>query len=201
MKIGPQFKIARRLGERVFPKTQSSKFNITRANPGKGKKRGGTEYGTQLIEKQKARYTYNVSEKQFGNYVKRARVQKTGTPASNLFTLLETRLDNVVFRMGLVPSRRFARQIIGHGHVTVNGRRVNIPSYEVSVNDVIGVRQQSRDSGVFKSYEERAKNYKAPNWLNADADKKEAKIAALPTLGEGESNLNFGTILEFYSRV
>lgn len=200
MKIGPQFKIARRLGERVFPKTQSSKFTISGTTKGTGKKRGASEFGTQLIEKQKARYTYNVSEKQFANYVKRARTQ-TGTPATNLFKLLETRLDNVVFRMGLAPSRRFARQMVGHGHVMVNGRRMNIPSYQVSVNDVVTVRSQSRDSGVFKNYEERMKSYKAPNWINADFDKKEAKIVAEPAAGDSESNLNFGTILEFYSRV
>jgi len=201
MKIGPQYKIARRLGARIFPKTQSAKFTL--AGPEKKRGRGratSTEYSSQLIEKQKAKYTYGISEKQFANYIKKVRDMK-GAPAANLFKQLENRLDNVVFRLGLVGSRRFARQAVSHGHIRVNGRRLDIPSYQVRVNDVISIRPSSANNGIFKDIAERQKEYQIPAWLAFDYGKLEGSVQAEPQTGDAEANLNFTSILEFYSRV
>ncbi|HEY4476457.1 MAG TPA: 30S ribosomal protein S4 [Candidatus Paceibacterota bacterium] len=207
MKTGPKFKICRRLGERIFPKCQTTKFTISSgglAKPGKAgggrRSRSASDYGSQLREKQKARYTYGVNERQFRNYVERSRKLKTGNPLLNLGQLVESRLDNVVYRLGLVSSRAFARQVVGHGHILVNGRRVTIPSYAVSVGDVISIRSQSRDNGVFREVAERLKEVEPPSWLLYTADR-EAKVVAEPMLEEAESNLNLSAIIDFYSRV
>ena len=206
MKIGPQYKIARRLGERVFPKTQTTKFTVSGTE--KKAKQGGkhgrktlTAYGAQLLEKQKARYTYRVSEKQFSNYVKKVQAKKGTSHVADLFKALESRLDNVVFRLGLVGSRSFARQAVSHGHIMVNGRRVTIPSCAIRVGDKIAIRQQSKDNGAFRNLAEKLQTYTAPTWLSYDIGSNEGVIKTEPTLGVGESNLNFNSILEFYSRV
>lgn len=204
MKIGPKYKIARRLGERVFPKTQTTKFSTAgagRKKPLKNARGGVTEYGLQLIEKQKARYTYCVTEKQFRQYADEAKGAKSDTPAVHLYRRLETRLDNVVFRLGLVSSRLFARQAVAHGHILVNGRRVTIPSYRVKTGEVISIRSQSRQNGIFTNLAEKQKNLQVPNWIDYQPEKVEGTVRGLPILGEGETNINFGTILEFYSRV
>ncbi len=206
MIIGPKFKIARRLGDRIFSKTQTSKFTISgteRKVMGKrgGGRRGGSEYGRQLLEKQKARFTYGVSEHQFRNYVLAARAKKGSNPAGELLTALESRLDNAVFRLGLVKSRLAARQAVAHGHILVNGRRTNVPSYTVKAGDKISVRVGSRTSGLFNDLAERLKEYTAPTWLVYDEAKWEGEIKARPELSAGESTINFSSILEFYSRV
>ena len=205
MKIGPQYKIARRLGERVFPKTQTTKFTVSgtekKQSKGKHGRKNMTAYGQQLLEKQKARYTYRVSEKQFGNYVKKAHTAKHSSPVANLFKALETRLDNVVFRLGFVGSRSFARQACSHGHIMVNGRRVTIPSCTLRVGDKISIRPQSKDNGAFRNLAEKRQNYTLPTWLSYDETSGEGEIKAEPVMGVGESNLNFNSIIEFYSRV
>jgi small subunit ribosomal protein S4 len=204
MKIGPKYKIARRLGDRIFPKTQTSKFTISgtekRVTSKRGR-RGNGEYGAQLIEKQKARYTYGVSEKQFSNYVKKSRTKKGSNPASELSTFLESRLDNTVFRLGLVKSRQAARQAVSHGHIMVNGRRTRVPSYSVKAGDKITVRPESRASGLFRDLSEKMKEYTVPAWLSYDEEKWTGTVMALPQVLAGESTLNFSSILEFYSRV
>lgn len=204
MKIGPKFKIARRLGERIFSKTQTSKFTISgteRRRVGKRGRRNISEYGQQLIEKQKARLTYGVTEKQFINYVRRARAEKNRTPDLELGHLLESRLDNVVFRLGLVRSRLAARQAVTHGHILVNSRRMNVPSYAVRSGDQVSVRPGSRESGLFRDLTERLKEYTAPTWLIYDPDQWSGSVRAEPQLEAGGSTLNFSSILEFYSRV
>lgn len=206
MKTGPKYKICRRLGERIFPKCQTTKFAISGTGAAKTGKtmgrrsRSASDYGSQLREKQKARYTYGINERQFRNYVRRSRAIKTGNPLLNLGQLVESRLDNVVFRLGLVPSRAFARQVVGHGHILVNGGRVTIPSYAVAVGDVVSIRLPSRDNGVFREVAGRLKEYEPPSWLLYVADR-EAKVVAPPALEEAESNLNFSAIIDFYSRV
>jgi len=207
MKVGPKFKICRRLGSRVFTKCQTTKFSISgSAAKGAGQPRARrprplSEYGRQLIEKQKARYTYCLKERQLASYVVKVRREARGNPTARLFQLLESRLDNVVFRLGLANSRLFARQIITHGHITLNGRRVNIPSAAVKVGDSIGIRPQSRAGGMFKNLEEKLKNYEPPAWLLWDEQVQVGKVVAEPVIGEAEVDVNFGAILEFYSRV
>jgi small subunit ribosomal protein S4 len=204
MRVGPKYKIARRLGDRIFPKTQGTKFTVSgtekKQHGKKGGRRGGSEFGLQLIEKQKAKYTYGVSEKQFGNYVKATRTGKL-SPSAGLYQALERRLDNVVFRIGLVHSRAFARQAVSHGHILVNGRRLTIPSYSVRENDVIGIRPGSKDNGIFRELAEKLKDRRAPNWLEVDPLKFTATVKGLPSYKDKEPNLNFESILEFYNRV
>lgn len=203
MKIGPKYKICRRLGEKVFPKCQTAKFVIApdRKKKGKHASRGLSEYGQQLLEKQKVKYTYGISEKQFANYVKAIKAVKGSNHSEALFKVLESRLDNIVFRMGLVGTRRFARQAVSHGHITVNGRRVTVPSSQIKVGDKVAIRKESRDNGIFKGLEERLKGYTAPNWVIYDLGKNDGEVKAAPAMGAGETTLHFNTIFEFYSRV
>lgn len=204
MRVGPKYKIARRLGDRIFPKTQGTKFTVSGTEKKQRGKKGGrrnvSEYGTQLIEKQKAKYTYGVSEKQFSNYVKATRGGKEA-PAAGLYRALETRLDNVVFRMGLVNSRAFARQAVSHGHIMVNGRKVTIPSCTLREGDVVSIRPGSKDNGIFRELAEKMKERQAPNWLSVDPLKVEGTLKGLPSYKDKEPNLKFESILEFYSRV
>ncbi len=205
MKIGPKYKICRRLGDRVFSKCQTTKFTVSGTNRKKqGKRRGNvSEYGLQLLEKQKARYTYGISEKQFSNYVKKVRAnQKAGSdPTQELYQALEARLDNVIFRAGLVNSRIFARQVVSHGHIMVNGRRVTVPSYQMKIGDKFSIRPQSREKKMFQYFEENKKDHQLPEWLAFDTDKKEGELKGLAVLADDPTTLSFRTILEFYSRV
>lgn len=205
MKIGPKYKICRRLGDRVFSKCQTTKFTISGTMPkSNGKRRRGkvSEYGQQLIEKQKIRYTYGVSEKQFSNYVNKSKTKKNEAgPAGSLFLALESRLDNAVFRTGVVNSRAFARQIVSHGHVLVNGKKVTIPSYQVRAGEVISIKENRKSSKIYQDIEERLKDQTPPAWIVFDPKKLEAEVKGVPTFKEGESGLGFRTVIEFYSRV
>lgn len=205
MRIGPKYKIARRLGERIFPKTQTTKFVVSgmearSRNSNNKRRKKMSDFGRQLLEKQKAKYTYGVSERQFVGYVSKARAA-TGNPGEKLFKLLENRLDNVVFRMGLVRSRAFARQAVAHGHITVNGRKLTIPSYQVKIGDKIAIRPGSRDNGIFRELTEKMKEYTAPAWILVDPSTGDGEIKGEPLVKEGEPILQFSSILEFYSRV
>src|SRR5665213_1556341 len=148
MITGPRYKIAKRLGASVFEKAQTQKFALAAERVGrvrKGRPRGASEYGKQLLEKQKVKVTYGVGERQFSRYVREA-VEAGGNPVEHLHQTLELRLDNVLYRLGLAKTRRFARQMASHGHVTMNGRRINVPSAAVKVGDRIAVREGSRKS-------------------------------------------------------
>ncbi len=209
MKIGPKFKIARRLGARIFPKTQTTKFSISGTEQ-KGKKSSGksshrartiSEYGLQLIEKQKVRYAYGLKERQLATYVKTIRRRTKINPITELFKFLEWRLDNVVYRSGLATSRAFARQLVTHGHILVNGRRLNVPSHQLKTDDVVSVRPASQTSGAFKNLPEYLKQYHGPAWLAFDPKLMTAKVKGEPIMGETDLDVNYGSILEFYSRV
>lgn len=203
MKIGPKYKIARRLGAAVFDKTQTQKFMLSEARHAKGRGRGRrpqiSGYGLMLIEKQRVRYTYGVSEKQLSNYVKKASAIKGGTPAENLYKLLETRLDNVVYRLGLANSRQFARQMVSHGHITVNGTKTRIPSYTVTEGMKIGIREGSKGSPMYADLAKKLQNYTAPKWLKFNVEKLEAEIVGTPVF-ESDGAINLNTVFEYYSR-
>ncbi|MBP6926451.1 MAG: 30S ribosomal protein S4 [Candidatus Pacebacteria bacterium] len=201
MKIGPKYKICRRLGAQVFEKCQTPKFVAAESNKkgGKGKRgKAATNFAIQLLEKQKVRFSYGVSEKQFYNYVKKALVVKKGAPTEKLSESLERRLDNVVYRLGLANSRALARQMVAHGHFVVKGKRVTVPSYNTSVGDVISIREGSRSKALFQNLDTRLKNYTSPNWLSFDIAKGEAVVKALPN--QPESYLDYNAVIEFYSR-
>lgn len=201
MKSGPKYKICRRLGSNVFEKCQTQKFAVTegRVQKGKsGKRKTMSTFGQQLLEKQKIRFSYGISEKQFSNYVKKASSQKAKTTSKALYDMLESRLDNVVYRLGLASTRRLGRQMVSHGHIVVNGRKVTIPSYSVSRDDVVAIREGSRSSVLFSDLVKKLKDYSQPAWLNMNAEKGEAKVIGTP--GDTDSVFNWDAVLEFYSR-
>ncbi len=200
MKLGPKFKIARRLGAPIFEKTQTAKFKATIGEK-KGKKPASkSDFARQLIEKQKMRFTYGVSEKQFAGYAKKVIASGSHTPASDLFIKLETRLDNVVYRLGLTTTRQFARQVVSHGHILVNGRKLNIPSYEVKPGDLIEIRQGSKTNGIFKEFEEKIKTIETPTWLTWNIERKQGSALRLPTTEGQELLFDLSAVLEYYKR-
>ncbi len=201
MKIGAKYKMCRRLGSGVFEKCQTQKYtqSETKKTRSTGKRpKQLSDYGRQLIEKQKVRFSYGVSERQLGTYVEKATHVKGMTVTDKLYELLETRLDNVVYRLGFAPTRRFARQLVSHGHFTVNGTKVTIPSLEVRVGDVIAVREGSRKSVIFQDMGPKMKTYTWPQWLKFTPESLQAEIAGKPK--NDEQFLQLDTVLEFYSR-
>lgn len=201
MKIGPKYKIARRLKAPVFEKTQSQKFALREER--KGKKRSfskpKTDYGLQLNEKQKARMFYVVTEKQFSNYVKQA-LAKKGSPATNLLKSLEHRLDNIVWRAGILPTHLSARQAVAHGHFLVNGKKVYVPSYSVKEGDIISIREGSQKSKLFSKLEENESETKLPEWLVWDSKKREITVKSAFSGDAAELLFDPGQIIEYYQR-
>jgi small subunit ribosomal protein S4 len=203
MIIGPKYKIARRLNAPVFEKTQTPKYALSLSRKGKtnkGRPKAKTNYGRQLDEKQKARYTYGINDRQFSKYVKHILATKGINQSEKLLETLENRLDNVVYRTGLATTRRFARQMVSHGHIIVNGSRVTVPSFEVSVGDIVGVRTNSLKSNLFATLDERFKTYTTPAWLSFDLEKRSAKVQGVPKVGSGDLLFDPKAVLEFYSR-
>ncbi|MFA6520220.1 MAG: 30S ribosomal protein S4 [Candidatus Paceibacterota bacterium] len=196
----PKFKICRRLGPGVYDKCQTAKFasSATKTLPGGKRPKAPTEYGAQLIEKQKIRFSYGISERQLSNYVKKASSTKGAGTAEKLFESLESRLDNVVYKMGLGASRRATRQMVSHGHFIVNNHRVTIPSFELKVGDVIKIREGSKVKKIFENLAGRLKDYTAPAWVSFDPGAMEGKILGKPK--NTESFLDLNAVLEFYSR-
>lgn len=165
---------------------------------GQGRKKM-SEYGIQLREKQKVRRIYGILEKQFRGYFEIAERQK-GVTGENLLRILELRLDNVVYRMGFGESRAEARQLVRHGHFTVNGSKVNIPSYQVGLNDLIAVKADSKSTDKFKELAENAAGKTAPQWLSINAEMMEARIVALPVREDIDLPIEEHLIVELYSR-
>ncbi len=205
MKLGPKFKIARRLGAPIFEKTQTAKFKLSAESKGpaggKGKRPGSkSDFARQLIEKQKARFTYGISERQFAKYVNNVIESKSHAPAADVFIKLETRLDNVIYRLGLAATRQFARQVVSHGHILVNGRKLNVPSYVVRPGDVISVREGSKANGIFKELDEKVKTLQTPAWLAWNAEKRQASALRLPSIDGQDLLFDLSAVLEYYKR-
>ncbi len=201
MLIGPRYKKARYLGAAVFRKTQTPKYAMRMQAKTKTTKRRSTksEFGRQLLEKQKARYSYGISGGQFTNYVKAA-LKTTGDNAKNLLRILEGRLDNVVLRAGFALSRAAARQMVNHGHILVNGKRVNIPSYQVRIGDILTIREGSKKKVIFTKLDEELKTTKAPAWISVNPEKKEIKVEGEPVTDMSELLFDVRAVLEFYTR-
>lgn len=201
MKTGPQYKICKRLGSSIYEKCQTQRFQLSEARSAKNKKRRrpGSEYNRQLIEKQKLRLTYGLSEKQFSHYIQKA-LENHINPQETLFQSLESRLDSVIYRMGLAGTRRMARQVVSHGHVTVNGKRITIPSYRVRPTDVLRVREGSRTSPLFANANERLLEYKAPEWVKFDPSTFEGAMHKLPLFTRGDSGVDMQAVFEYYTR-
>ena len=203
---GPACKICRREGTKLFLKGDrctSGKCALDRRNTAPGQHGAANkkmrEYGLQMREKQKTRRYYGVLEKQFVNYFEEAD-RKEGMTGENLICLLERRLDNVVYRMGFAASHKEARQLVLHGHFTVNGKKVNIPSLIIKAGDVISVKEASRDSVKFKALAEAAATANAPKWLEVKAEAMTATVLTLPAREDVDFDFNEQLIVELYSK-
>ncbi|MFP4467587.1 MAG: 30S ribosomal protein S4 [Bacteroidales bacterium] len=197
--LGPKTKIARKLGDPIFGADKSfEKKNYPPGQHGQMKKRRKrSEYGVQLLEKQKAKYTYGLLERQFLNTFKKANSMK-GITGEVLLQLLEARLDNVVFRLGIAPTRRGARQLVSHRHITVNDQIVNIPSYTLRPGDIVGVREKSQSlEAISDSLASRSGNYP---WLEWDQDLKKGKLLNYPERDVIPENIKEQLIVELYSK-
>ncbi|MEX2028867.1 MAG: 30S ribosomal protein S4 [Candidatus Paceibacterota bacterium] len=197
----PKFKICRRLGPGVYDKCQTPKFRAPTFKgglPGARRKRAPSEYGAQLIEKQKIRFSYGISERQLSNYVKKAIHFKGVGTADKLYEGLELRLDNVIYRMGLGNSRRAARQMVSHGHFIVNDTKVTVPSHELKPGDIIKIREGSKGKKIFDNLAEKLKDYSSLPWVSFDLNSMEGRILDKPK--NIESFLDLNAVLEFYSR-
>jgi small subunit ribosomal protein S4 len=196
---GPKSKIARKFGEPIFgPDKAFEKKNYPPGMHGSAKRRKKmSEYGIQLQEKQKAKYTYGILEKQFRNTFEKAS-KKSGITGVILLQLIESRLDNMVYRFGIAPSRSSARQLVGHKHITVNGNVVSIPSYLVKVGDIVGVREKSQTLEIItNSLEGRVNKY---SWLEWDREKMRGKFISYPTREEIPETIKEQLIVELYSK-
>ena len=196
---GPKTKIARKFGEPIFgPDKVLQKRNFPPGQHGQNRRRKTSEYGIQLREKQKAKYTYGVLEKQFRNLFEKASSMK-GITGEILLQLLESRLDNVVYRLGVAPTRAAARQLVLHRHVTVNGAVVNIPSYQVKPGDVVGVREKSKSLEVIADALAGFNHTKYP-WIEWDETVKAGKFLHVPAREDIPENIKEQLIVELYSK-
>ena len=168
-------------------------------NPGGQRRTKKSEYGMQMTEKQKVKFVYGILEKQFRMYYEKAE-RMNGNTGELLLSLIERRLDNVVYRLGFASTRREARQLVNHGHYTVNGKRVNIPSYMVGVGDVVAVCEKSVSSTRFKMLKEADKFVAAPKWLDRDKNNLQGKVIALPARDDIDFEVAENLIVEYYSK-
>ena len=201
---GPSCRLCRREGQKLFLKGErcyGSKCALEKRNYAPGQhgqnRKKQSEYGNQLREKQKAKRFYGVQETQFRNMFEKA-ANKQGKTGENLLIMLETRLDNVVFRLGFAASRKEARQLVTHGHFTINGKKADIPSMEVKAGDVIAVKSKSQQSPKFKEVKDM--QITVPAWMDVDVNKLEGKILALPTRDQIDTPIAEHLIVELYSK-
>ena len=195
---GPKSKISRRFNEEIFgPSKALKKKSYPPGQHGRGRRKKQSEYAVQLAEKQKAKYIYGVLEKQFANLFEKAH-RKGGITGENLLALLESRLDNTVYRLGIAPTRRAARQFVSHRHIMVNGNLVNIPSYALGVGDVISVRERSKSMEAINN--SISNNSNQMEWLEFNPDTKTGKVIASPERIQIPENINEQLIVELYSK-
>jgi small subunit ribosomal protein S4 len=197
--IGPKSKIARKFGQAIFGDDKAfEKRNYPPGQHGGNKRRAKkSEYAIQLMEKQKAKYTYGILERQFRNLFKKA-TASNGITGEVLLQLCESRLDNVVFRMSIAPSRSAARQLVSHRHITVNGSIVNISSYQVQAGDVIGVREKSKSLDVIAT--SLSNNSEVYEWITWNSDTKQGTYVSVPARVQIPENINEQFIVELYSK-
>ena len=195
---GPQSKIARRFNEPIFgPDKALERKNYGPGQHGNNRRSKKSEYAGQLAEKQKAKYTYGILEKQFSNLFKEA-LRRKGVTGENLLQMCEMRLDNVVFRLGIAPTRRAARQLVTHNHITVNSENINIPSYALKVEDVVSVRERSKSLEVIVN--SISANRGQMDWLEFNPETKVGKVIAVPERSQIPENIKEQVIVELYSK-
>ncbi len=197
--IGPKTKVARKFGEAIYgPDKVFEKKNYPPGQHGANRRKKTSEYGTQLKEKQKAKYTYGLLERQFSNLFKRAQRTK-GVTGEVLLGFLESRLDNVVYRLGIAPTRAAARQLVGHRHITVDGEVVNIPSYSLKAGQVIGVREKSKSLEVIAS-SLTSSNAQRYSWIEWDRHSMTGKFLNMPERSDIPENIKEQLIVDLYSK-
>ncbi len=199
--VKSKYKIAKRLGAHIFEKTQSQKFALSEARTKKIKRggRGGSDYGRQLLEKQRVRFTYSITEGKLAAYADKAYTQRN--PAEALHKALEERLDSAVYRAGFALTRRSGRQMVSHGHIVVNGKRVNVASYSVKKGDIITVREGSRKSALFAHLNEPDRAaWPVPQWMTVDNGLMRIEVTGSPAYVSTDVVLDYPAVFEFYSR-
>jgi len=203
---GPACRICRRLAEKLYLKGEkcySPKCPFERRPYAPGqrsmRRRKVSDRGLQLREKQKGRSTYGLLERQFRRYYREA-VRRKGITGEDLLRILEMRLDNVVYRLGFADSRNQARQLVRHGHISLNGRKADIPSHVIKVNDVIGWTARGQASEIFKIVKEQVAERSVPSWLNLDAEQMTGRVLSPPPMEDIGAKFDPATIVEFYSR-
>ena len=195
---GPKSKISRKYGEPIFGDTKAlEKKPHPPGQHGRGRRRKKSEYAIQLAEKQKAKYLYGILENQFRNMFDKAS-RKDGVTGENLLQLLEARLDNVVYRLGIAPTRRSARQLVSHKHITVNGNLVNIPSYTLKEGDMVAVREKSKSLNII--HEANSKDYSSNEWLSWNKDKLQGTYVKVPERSQIPETIKEQLIVELYSK-
>jgi len=204
---GPKEKLSRRIGENLglkaersfSPKSAFLKKPYRPGMHGKSRRRALSEFGTQLLEKQKIKFTYGLTEKQLQKYFNEAK-RKKGTTGDLLLGALEKRLDNAIYRSGLASSRAIARQLASHGHFLVNNKKVTIPSYSVKIGDIIVIKPKSRSKTIFFDLINKLKKHEAPSWLAIDKKIFEIKIKSDPKIDDLPKNFNMNTVIAYYSK-
>ncbi|HAT53783.1 MAG TPA: 30S ribosomal protein S4 [Lactobacillus sp.] len=197
---GPSWKLSRRLGVSLSGTGKElARRPYAPGDHGQGRRGKVSEYGTQLREKQKLRFTYGMTERQFANlFVKAGKIRK-GTHGTNFLVLLERRLDNMVYRLGLATTRRQARQLVNHGHITVDGKRVDIPSYEVKVGQEIAVRDKSKKLVIIQAAVEAVVG--RPAYVEFDADNLKGSLVRLPEREDLDADIDESLIVEYYNKL
>jgi small subunit ribosomal protein S4 len=197
---GPRVRISRRFGVPIFgPTKYLERRNYAPGVHGPKSRRKSTDYGLGLIEKQKLRYYYGLMEKQFRGVYEKAK-NKRGVTGETMLQILETRLDNVAFHLGFGNTRAAARQLVGHGHVTVNGRKVSIPSYALKVNDVISIKNNNVSRQLATKSMESSTSRAVPDWLSLNKEEFKGTVMRIPTRDEIQPIANEQAVVEFYSR-
>ncbi|CAM2795806.1 30S ribosomal protein S4 [Fructilactobacillus fructivorans] len=196
---GPSWRISRRLGVSLSGTGKElQRRPYAPGVHGQGRRQKLSEYGVQLREKQKLRYMYGLTERQFYSLFNRSDKIREGKHGDNFEIMLESRLDNMVYRLGLATTRRQARQLVNHGHITVDGKRVDIPSYEVKPGQVIGVREKDKDMGIIKEAVESVVS--RPAYVSFDADKLEGSLTRYPQPDELNADIDTSLVVEYYNR-
>lgn len=197
---GPKYRLSRRLGVSLSGTGKElARRNYAPGDHGAGRRSKPSDYGIQLAEKQKVRFTYGMTERQFHNLFLKAGKIRKGTHGDNFMSLLERRLDNIVYRLGLASTRQQARQLVNHGHILVDGKRVDIPSYEVTVGQVIGVREKSKDLVIIKNAVEAVVG--RPSYVEFDADKLEGSLVRIPEREDMDAEIDESLIVEYYNKL
>ncbi len=200
-----KFKIGRRLGPAVFDQCQTERFALSEARKKKAQvkdkhKKNISPYNLTLRDKQRIRFYYGIPERQFKRYIREAGEKSSTNPTGHLYAQLEMRLDNIVYKAGLAGTHRAARQMVSHGHIIVNEKRIRVPSHTVSVGDVIGIREASSGKKLFSNLEESSTQHGVPGWIEYNDKKHQWKISSKPSLSELPPAFNLSSVVEFYSR-